>query len=582
MRIVRLMLLASVFLGAGAVVVLATRTPWPLLAAAGLAALAGFGKTRQSLFAHGTAAWATAAELERAGLTGGEGLCVGVVHSERPAFVASLWGLFDPGKPAARACADLVFSMRKLQRYQGETEIRLNNSVHTVVIAPTGAGKGVSLVIPFLRECPHSLAAIDPKGENLTLCAAARRAMGHRVVALDPFRTATRTPDTLNPLQFIDVNGPTAPDDCRAVADQMVQRTGTEPDPFWNLGAISMITALIALTLFLDEKDRNLQTVRLLLSDEERREKLLRHMATVTEWGGMLARLCQQALVHRDKQLAGILAAANTHMSFLDTMAVAESTRSSSFDLADLFKGKMSVFLVLPPQYLDSHSGLLRLWIGSIVRACLTNGPQEKHKLFLVLDEAASLGRMDILKHAVDKARGYGLRAIFFFQALSQIKEMYPNGQDSTLLSNVSLIMFGTRDKESAEYVSAVLGKETIIVESTGTNTGTSTSANRQDANGSYGTSRGGNRSYQQHGRELLTPDEVINGLSQRTAITLTAGVRPIVTTLLRYYEKPPGFSRWRRLRVTAEIWLAALSLLALTGTLGWCLATVLLSPKGR
>jgi hypothetical protein len=62
------------------------------------------------------------------------------------------------------------------------------------------------------------------------------------------------------------------------------------------------------------------------------------------------------------------------------------------------------------------------------------------NKVHFVLDEAASLGRMDALDDAVDKYRGYGVRLQFYFQSVSQLRKCFPDGQDQTLLSNVSQV----------------------------------------------------------------------------------------------------------------------------------------------
>jgi type IV secretion system protein VirD4 len=82
--------------------------------------------------------------------------------------------------------------------------------------------------------CEESCVVIDFKGENARLTAAHRRAMGHRVVLLDPFQVVTNTPDTFNPLDLIDPASPTALDDCRDIAEALVIRIGEEKDPHWN------------------------------------------------------------------------------------------------------------------------------------------------------------------------------------------------------------------------------------------------------------------------------------------------------------------------------------------------------------
>ncbi len=94
--------------------------------------------------------------------------------------------------------------------------------------------------------------------------------------------------------------------------------------------------------------------------------------------------------------------------------------------------------------------------------------------MHFVLDEAASLGHMDALDDAVDKYRGYGVRLQFYFQSVSQLRKCFPEGQEQTLLSNVSQVFFGTNDIPTAEYVSNRLGESTIVVSSGGTGSGTS------------------------------------------------------------------------------------------------------------
>ena len=106
----------------------------------------------------------------------------------------------------------------------------------------------------------------------------------------------------------------------------------------------------------------------------------------------------------------------------------------------------MTVYLILPPEHQRAQSPLLRMWIGSLLRAVVRGGLQEKNKVHFVLDEAATLGHMEALDDAVDKYRGYGVRLQFYFQSVSQLRKCFPDGQDQTLLSNVSQVFFGTND----------------------------------------------------------------------------------------------------------------------------------------
>ena len=114
--------------------------------------------------------------------------------------------------------------------------------------------------------------------------------------------------------------------------------------------------------------DRSLQTVRGILSNPEELEAAITVMRQSPAWDGMLARMGDQLTHFKDKELASTLTTTGRFLRFLDTLAIAESTRSSSFDPAQLLTGKMSVYLVLPPEHTRTQSPLLRLWIGALLR----------------------------------------------------------------------------------------------------------------------------------------------------------------------------------------------------------------------
>jgi type IV secretion system protein VirD4 len=210
-----------------------------------------------------------------------------------------------------------------------------------------------------------------------------------------------------------------------------------------------------------------------------------------------------------------------------------------------------------------AQSPLLRMWISSLLRAVVRGGLQERTKVHYVLDESSSLGHLEALDDAVDKYRGYGVRLQFYYQSLGQLKKCFPDGQDQTLLSNVSQIFFGINDLATAEYVSNRLGEETIVVTSGGTSTGTSSqSSNNNQSSHSYSSNRSEN--WQQHGRKLLKPEEVM-ALDERTAITFTPGVAPICSTLVKYFEEPSLGLEVRprpRFKTTAHVFAVSAALL--------------------
>ena len=478
--------------------------------------------------AYGTACWADAAALPH--LLEGSGIILGHIGG-KTSKLAGVRALFNSRLSATKACQTFLVAC---QRKQPKYLVRLTNAVHTAVFAPTGVGKGVSIVIPHLLTCPDSMVVVDFKGELVKATAQARRRMGQRVVVIDPFGVAGGT-DTFNPLDFIDKESRHALDDCRDLAEALVVRTGQEKEPHWADSAEVWIAAMVAtVAAFADAGDKSLQSVRSLLTNPLKMQEAIKLMCESDLWEGMLARLGHQLTHFKDKELSSTLTTTNRFLRFLDTIAISDNTKHSSFDPADLVTGRATIYLVLPPEHMRAQSPLLRLWIGSMLRAVVKGGLQDHTKVHFVLDEAASLGHMEALDDAVDKLRGYGIRLLFLYQSLGQLKLCWPDGRDQTLLSNVTQVYFGVNDHATSEYVSNRLGDETILVRNWGSNSNSSHQASPQGGNTSY--SSGTNESYQQHGRRLLQPSEVA-ALDPRVAITFTPGVPPIASWLVRYFE---------------------------------------------
>ena len=191
----------------------------------------------------GSARVANHNDLRRAGMIGANrGLILGRLQSAEPRGTR-VRKLFDWRVTAKQACRE--FWSPKARR-DGQL-VRLPRAVHTAVFAPSGGGKGVSMIIPFLLTCPEPCVVIDLKGENFLRVAKHRRKVfGHRVVVIDPYRLVTNTPDSINPLDFIRKSSPTALDDVNDLANALVIRNGEEKEPHWNDSAESWISAFLA------------------------------------------------------------------------------------------------------------------------------------------------------------------------------------------------------------------------------------------------------------------------------------------------------------------------------------------------
>ncbi|MFO0944067.1 MAG: type IV secretory system conjugative DNA transfer family protein [Pirellulales bacterium] len=298
------------------------------------------------------------------------------------------------------------------------------------------------------------------------------------------------------------------------------------------------MTAVIAFVVVYGETiDQNLQMVAEIVSDPDKLDMACAAMQKSNKFGGMLARLGHQVKHLQGKERSSVLTTVVRHLRFLSTLAVANISVRSTFNPGELKSGKVTVYLIIPPQHMRALPGLLRMWITCLLGVIVGKGLDEKNLVHFVLDEAPVLGNLQAIEDGVVMYRGYGCRFQFYFQSVGQLKTMFPNGQDQTLLSNASQTFFGTNDPATADLISQRLGDQTIFVDSGGSSDSTSWQRSygmTEQLSRSVSTSR----NWQQHARRLLKPEEVLT-LDPRWAITFTPGVRPIATWLMRYYDEP-------------------------------------------
>jgi type IV secretion system protein VirD4 len=499
-----------------------------------------------------------------------KGLILGHMEGEATKL-RGIKALFDRSLPDETAC------QRFLQAFQGKPTskhlVRLTPAIHTACFAPSGAGKNVSIVEPLLFTDDNSAFVTDIKGENAELTGRFREEVfGHKIMRLDPWHLTTDKPASWNVLDLIDPTDPEALDKARALAEAIVEKNPNDQQPHWPKKAQDFIAGAIgAVTHFCPPELRSLQQVAEILADKTLLAQVIEKMKHSTAHGGLLARKGYEMSASADKELDGILSTANQSLAFLSTPAVMESTKcTSGFDLSALYEGKgATIYTIIPLQYLKSHAPLMRLWVTAFTKYVVSRGIKNQRTVNVILDECAAVmaGHGDTLEEMLTVGRGFHLKVTAIFQSMAQLRKLFPQGQEGVLLANASLLFFAVNEVEDAKYVVSRLGEETIIVQDWSTSDSESEQPSGQGGRSkSYSRSRSLN--FRQVGRQLLKPEEVLNGLHPRVAITFTPGVPPIWTWLTRYYEKgfgaPTGLSPAKMLLDTACLFLSSAMLAAL------------------
>ncbi len=342
-----------------------------------------------------------------------------------------------------------------------EQAILYGGDGHLMSVAPTGAGKGRGVIIPNLLTYEGPIITIDPKGENYQVTASRRRAMGQRVVLLDPFQVTKDGSDALNPMDIFDLDKSILECDAEMLASMMSFGHEFETDRYWNDTGTGLNTGWIAhIGSSATGPERTLNELRRKLHHDD----MDYHIAVLLDQKEIKSNLARDEFVAylsapADKTRPCIRSTAITYVKMLGSQAVAQTLGPSTFDLADVVRGTpMTIYLVIPPEKLDSHKGLLRLWVATLLTAVTSRRHIPPLRTLFLLDECAQLGHLPALKQSITLLRGYGLQVWSFWQDLAQLQGLYPKDW-KTMVNNAAVLQtFGMHNHQMARDWSDVLG----------------------------------------------------------------------------------------------------------------------------
>lgn len=344
-----------------------------------------------------------------------------------------------------------------------ETPVLYGEDRHLLTIAPTGAGKGRGVIIPNLLRFEGSVIVIDPKGETWHVTHRRRREMGQDVHLIDPFgATSAKETHSLNPFDLFDRPGALLDADSEMLANLLAGDLGFHKEPFWDNWGRSLMAGVIAAVAQSGAgggpSQRHFGKVREILLTED----AIYNLTCLIE-GEDVNRLSRQNISSflpiTEQTRSGILSTAQSYLKVVNSDAALASLQESKVSLADLRDGKpMTIYIVIPPDKLESHSALLRLWIGVLLLTVMGRKRRPERSTLFLLDEAAQLGEFAPLRQAMTLLRGYGLQVWPFFQDLSQMQRLYARDW-RTLFNNAGVFqVFGVANHLMARETSDLVG----------------------------------------------------------------------------------------------------------------------------
>lgn len=436
-----------------------------------------------------------------------------------------------------------------LGRY-GKRFLTLGGQQGVILAAPPRSGKGVGVVLPNLLNWNGSCICLDIKQENWTLTAGFRAQYG-AVFLFDPFAADGRTAHW-NPLSYVSSDPNLRIDDLQRIAAMLcVEVPGA--DPFWVKSARSLFLG-IALYLF-ERRDyerahnanpKNTTKIpevpvtigevlrQAMASDEEGFSAHWRRI--IDGWAALgkpLSPACVSLImdiVDLPPQTSGSIR--KTFTSQLDLWLnplLDLATASDDFDLRELRKQKMSIYVGVKPRDFERLQAVMNLFfqqgIGEQTAELPEHNPALKHQLLVLLDEFTAVGRIPILLNSIAFVPGYNVRTLMVIQTPSQLQEVYgQHGAKIMLKTLAARIVFAPNDVEDARQISEELGYTTVKGKS------------RNVPAWMSGKQRNPSVTVSEQRRALLLPQEV-KEMGTRREIVFLENLRPVRAEKIRYYE---------------------------------------------
>ncbi|MFT3955763.1 MAG: type IV secretory system conjugative DNA transfer family protein [Piscinibacter sp.] len=457
---------------------------------------------------HGDARFASQAEVDRAGLTGGDGQPGILIGRHRGKFLA------------------------------------LPGQLSVMLSAPTRSGKGVGVVIPNLLNWPDSVVVLDIKGENYDITAGYRAAHGQAVYAFSPFDKDARS-HRWNPLTAVRSSPLHRVGDLLTIGQVFFPNDGggTSSEAFFNDQARNLF---LGLGLVLLETPSLPRTIGEMLRQSSGKGRSLKdHLGGLItqrrEERNPLSDECadalQRLLSNSENTLSSVVATFNAPLTIFADAIVDAATSADDFRLEDVRRRRMSVYVRIPPNRLANARPLLNLFFSQLVslntQALPEQDPTLKVQCLLANDEFTAMGRVGVITNAAAFLAGYNLRLLTVVQAMSQLDAVYGDKEARTFATNHGLqILYAPREQRDADEYSAMLGHFT-----------------------ERATSRGRSRSFSGHGhstvsrneseqrRALLLPQE-FKELGSERLVVIFENCKPILGEKIRYYRDKAFTSR--------------------------------------
>lgn len=410
-----------------------------------------------------------------------------------------------------------------------KTKIGLDGRKHrrnlnVLVCGGSGAGKTRFYAKPNIMQANTSFVILDPKGENVRDTGNLLKSKGYDIKVLDLINMDKSY--CYNPFVYLHSDN-----DIQKLVTNIFKNTtpkgSQSQDPFWDQAAMMLLLALVFFLHYeAPPEEQNFPMVMEMIRSGEIKEDDDGFMSPLDR---LFARLADRTPDHialkyyrnyrsgSGKTLKSIQITLVARLEKFNLDSLAAITQSDEMELDKLGEKKTAIYAVIPDN--DSSYNFIvgmlytQLFQQLYYSADVKHGGRLPVHVHCVMDEFANVALPDEFDKLLSTMRSREISVSIIIQNLAQLKKLFEKEWESIVGNCDEFLYLGGNEQSTHEYVSKLLGKETIDMNTYGQSKG---------RNGNYSTN------WQITGRELMTPDEV-RMIDNKYALLFIRGERPIM-----------------------------------------------------
>lgn len=396
-------------------------------------------------------------------------------------------------------------------------------NLNILCVGGSGAGKTRFFAKPNIMNANTSFVCLDPKGELLRDTGNLLKEKGYDIRVIDLIDMSKS--HCYNPFVYLRNDN-----DIQRLVTNLFKNTtpkgSQSQDPFWDQAAMMLLLALVFYLHYeAPPEEQNFPMVMEMIRAGEVKEDNENYKSTLDilfeklegrDPGHIALKYYKGYHSGSGKTLKSIQITLISRLEKFNLESLSSITQTDELELYEMGEKKKVIFALIPDN--DSSFNFIigmlytQLFQQLYFQADHVHGGSLPVHVHFVMDEFANIALPDEFDKLLATMRSREISVSIIIQNLAQLKNLFEKQWESIVGNCDEFLYLGGNEQSTHEYVSKLLGKETID---------TNTYGRSQGSHGSYSTN------WQLSARELLDAAEV-RMLDNQYALLFIRGERPI------------------------------------------------------